>query len=127
LTVRRGLRVTIVYDRLCFLSGSVSTKATHVRKYVTRVAIKRHNTSKKHDSIHRDCDICWALFELVSSLETIVPFENKDVVVDLRRRRVSFPSDCLPLRRRNSLVRVRRIANIPLNEPDIDKFLRGTS
>jgi hypothetical protein len=59
-----------------------------VRKYVTRIAIKRHDTSKKHDSIHRDCDICWALFGLVSSLKTIVPFESKDVVVDLRRRRV---------------------------------------
>jgi hypothetical protein len=60
----------------------------HVREYVTHVATRKHNTFKKHDSIHRDCDISWTLFGLVSDLETIVSFQSKSVKVDLPRRRV---------------------------------------
>jgi hypothetical protein len=54
---------------------------------VTRAAIKNHNTFKKHDSIHRDRDISWALFGLVSSRETIVLFDREAYAPELRRRR----------------------------------------
>jgi hypothetical protein len=40
---------------------------------------------------------------------------------------IFFPRVCLPLGRRNSSERVRRLANTPPNEPDIDKTLVGTS
>jgi hypothetical protein len=58
-----------------------------VRKYVTRAAIKKHNTFEKHDSVHRDCDTSWALFGLVSGLKIIVPFDSEDVAPELRRKR----------------------------------------
>jgi hypothetical protein len=42
--------------------------------------MKNHNTFKKHDSIHRDRDISWAAFELVSGLEIIVLLDSEDML-----------------------------------------------
>jgi hypothetical protein len=73
--------------RATFRLASLLSYRPHVRKYVTRAAIKNHNTLRKHDSIHRDRDIYWALLGLVSGLEIIVFLDSEDDAPELRRRR----------------------------------------
>jgi hypothetical protein len=47
-----------------------------------------HNAFQKQDINPVNRDISWALFDFVSILDSIVPFDSEELALDLRRRSI---------------------------------------